>query len=99
MSERVHEDRASGSIAYLQQTDAKDFSRLLRVNRRTKDKETAEKNEGNHASTGLHDYLSDHSIRSRQHIWRNREADLLGRFEIDHQLKLCRLFDRKVGGL
>src|SRR5678809_676937 len=78
MSERVHEDRASGSIAYLQQTDAKDFSRLLRVNRRTKDKETAEKNEGNHASTGLHDYLSDHSIRSRQHIWRNREADLLG---------------------
>jgi hypothetical protein len=31
MSERVHEDRASGSIAYLQQTDAKGFSRLLRI--------------------------------------------------------------------
>jgi hypothetical protein len=26
----------------------------------------------------------DHSIRSRQHVRRNREADLLGRFQIDH---------------
>jgi hypothetical protein len=25
----------------------------------------------------------DHPIRSRQHVWRNREADLLGGFEID----------------
>ncbi len=26
----------------------------------------------------------DQSIRSRQHIARNRQADLLGGFEIDH---------------
>jgi hypothetical protein len=40
----------------------------------------------------------DHSIRSRQHIWRNDKADLFGGFEIDDQLKLGRLFDRQVGG-
>jgi hypothetical protein len=38
----------------------------------------------------------DHSIRSRQHIRRNRQADLLGGFEIDDQLELLRLLDRKI---
>ena len=42
---------------------------------------------------------SNHPIRPRQHIWRNREADLLGGFKIDHQLELRRLFDRKIGWL
>ena len=31
--------------------------------------------------------LLDYRIRSRQQIWWNRQADLLGRFEINHQLK------------
>jgi hypothetical protein len=35
--------------------------------------------------------LFDHFVRPRQHIWRNRQADLLRRLEIDHQLKLRRL--------
>ena len=41
----------------------------------------------------------DHSVRSRQHIWRDRQADLLGGFEIDDELKLLRLLDGKVSGL
>src|SRR5262245_6453807 len=41
----------------------------------------------------------DYFIRSRQHIRRNRQADLLGCLEIDDELKLFRLFDRKVCGL
>jgi hypothetical protein len=42
---------------------------------------------------------SNHPIRPRQHVRRNREADLLGRFEIDDQLEFRRLFDGKIGWL
>jgi hypothetical protein len=35
----------------------------------------------------------DHLIRPHQHIRRDREADLLGRFQIDDQLELHRLLD------
>ena len=28
-----------------------------------------------------------HLIRPRQHVWRNRQADLLGRFQIDDELE------------
>ena len=38
-------------------------------------------------------------IRSRQHIRRNREADLLGRFQIDDELELRRLLHRQISGL
>ena len=41
----------------------------------------------------------DYSVRSRQHIRRNRQADLLGGLEIDHQLKLRRRFNRQVSRL
>jgi hypothetical protein len=44
-------------------------------------------------------HSSDDSIRSGQHVWRNREADLLGGFEIDNELELRRLLDRQVGWL
>ena len=40
--------------------------------------------------------LLDHLIRSRQHIGRDRQTNLLGRFEIDDQLELFRLLDREV---
>jgi hypothetical protein len=40
--------------------------------------------------------LLDYLIRSHQHIGRNRQADLLGGFEIDEKLKRCRLLDGKV---
>src|SRR5262245_39140422 len=43
--------------------------------------------------------LSNHLIRSRQHVGRNRQADLLGGFQIDDELELHRLLDRKIGGL
>jgi hypothetical protein len=42
---------------------------------------------------------SDHSVRSRQHVRRNREAELLRRFQVDDQFKFRRLFDREIGGL
>jgi hypothetical protein len=38
----------------------------------------------------------DHPIRSRQHIRRDRQANLLGRFQIDRKLELCRLLNRQV---
>src|SRR5688572_1651298 len=39
------------------------------------------------------------SIRPRQHVWRNRQADLLGGFEIDHQFKFRRLLHRQLSRL
>jgi hypothetical protein len=38
----------------------------------------------------------DHLIRSCQHIRRNRQIGLLRGFEIDHELKLLRLFHRQI---
>ena len=38
----------------------------------------------------------DHFIRSHQHIWRDREADLLSCFQIDDEFKLRRLLHREV---
>src|SRR6478752_9161845 len=43
--------------------------------------------------------LSDHPIRSRQHVGRNRQADLFCCLEIDDQVELCWLFDGQIGGL
>ena len=42
---------------------------------------------------------SDDSVRPHQHIRRNRQADLLGRFQIDDELKLRRLLHGEIGGL
>jgi hypothetical protein len=44
------------------------------------------------AAWSLYDF-----IRSRQYIRRNRQAYLLGRLQIDHELKLHRLLHGKVG--
>src|SRR5437667_4022371 len=38
----------------------------------------------------------DHPIRPVQNRRRNRQADLLRRFQIDHQLKLCRPLDGEI---
>ena len=35
----------------------------------------------------------DHLVRPREHFGRNRQTDLLGRFEIDDELDLRRLLD------
>jgi hypothetical protein len=43
--------------------------------------------------------LLNHLVRSRQHIRRDRQADLLGSFQIDDELKILRLLDGKIGGL
>jgi hypothetical protein len=42
--------------------------------------------------------LFNDSIRSRQHVGRNCQADLLGRFEIDDELELDRLLDWNISG-
>jgi len=41
----------------------------------------------------------NHLVRPRQHIGRNRQADLLGRLQIDDELELLGLFHGQVGGL
>ena len=43
--------------------------------------------------------LPNDPVRPRQHIRRNRQADLLGSFQIDHQLELRRLLDGRSAGL
>jgi hypothetical protein len=40
----------------------------------------------------------DHVIRPHEHVGRNRQADLLSRFQIDDEPKLGWLFDRQVCG-
>src|SRR5438105_2165688 len=47
---------------------------------------------------GLSRPLLDHPIRPRQHLRRNRHADLLRGFEIDSKLKLHRLLYGQVSG-
>ena len=41
-------------------------------------------------------FLLDHPIRPHQHVRWNRQADLLRRFQVDHQLKLRRLLHRQI---
>ena len=41
----------------------------------------------------------NHLVRPRQHVRRNRQADLIGRFEVDNELEFPRLLHRKIGGL
>src|SRR5215470_919729 len=48
---------------------------------------------------GLSRRILDHLIRSRQHVRRNRQTDLLRGFEIDDQLKLRRLLYREISRL
>jgi hypothetical protein len=43
--------------------------------------------------------LFDHFVRPRQHVGRNRQADLLSGLEIDDELELNWLLDRQIGGL
>ena len=45
---------------------------------------------------GLSRRILDHPIRPRQHVGRNREADLFGCFQIDDELELCWLLHGKV---
>ena len=48
---------------------------------------------------GIAAWSLDNLIRSYQHIRRNRQADLLDGFKIDHQVELRRLLDREFRGL
>src|SRR5689334_21765213 len=38
----------------------------------------------------------DHRVRPPQHVRRNYDTKLLGGFQIDDKVKLCRLFNRKI---
>lgn len=42
--------------------------------------------------------LADHLIRAEQQRLRNGESERAGRFQVDHELELRRLLDRKVSG-
>ena len=42
---------------------------------------------------------SDNSVGSSENVRRNRQADLFSSFQIDHELELHRLLNRKVSGL
>jgi len=43
--------------------------------------------------------LFDHLVGDCEHAWWNRQAEGLGRLEVDDQLKFGRLYDRQVGWL
>jgi len=51
-----------------------------------------------HSTLATH-LLPNHSVREREHVRRKRQANLIRRFEIDDELELSRLLDRKIGGL
>ena len=87
MPEPVQEDGVARNCAWLQVTDAEDFSRLLRVNGTTKRNELGEK--GKDGDLSLDGFLCsltrhsppfslDHLVRSEQHGLRDRQAYLLG---------------------
>jgi hypothetical protein len=38
----------------------------------------------------------DHLVRSRQHVLRNRQTDLLRGFDVNDELELGRLLDREI---
>jgi len=75
------------NCAWLQVTDAEDFSRLLRVNETAKRNELGEKGKDGDLSLDafpcsltrhLPLFSFDHLVRSEQHGLRDRQADLLG---------------------
>src|SRR5262249_362047 len=39
----------------------------------------------------------NHSVRTKEHRFRNRQSDLFRRFEIDDELELSRLLHREIG--
>ena len=41
----------------------------------------------------------DYSVRSHQHVGRNRQTDLLGRFQIDDELEFVWLLHGEIGWL
>src|SRR6266511_4876541 len=47
----------------------------------------------------LCNFSPNHLIRSPQHLLRNRETDLLRRFQVDDELEFGWLFDGEIGGL
>jgi hypothetical protein len=49
-----------------------------------------------HSTPDTRPFSLNHLIRSRQNVGRYRQTDLLGGFEIDDELKLCRLFDGEI---
>ena len=109
LSKRLHEDRATGSSAWIQETYAEDFPCLLRVGKRnSKNKELPADQRVIllfiifFLASCLTPFASFHLITLSarcQHLRRNRQADLLRRLEIDHQLKLRRLLDGQIGRL
>ena len=43
--------------------------------------------------------LFDHLVGAREQLWWQGEAQCLGRFEVDREVKLVRLYHRQIAGL
>src|SRR5215471_18382791 len=84
-----------------------DFSRLLRLNWKAKRQEHGDESNAEHFS--IHFFLSrltphrlclsNDFIRPRQYVRRNGEANLMRGFQIDDELELGWLLDRKIARL
>lgn len=57
---------------------------------------TAEEPNGSYFSVFTTHASPNYPVRPRQHIRRDRQADLLGGFEVDDEFKLDRLLDGKI---
>ena len=52
-----------------------------------------------HSTLDICPFSLDQLVRPGEHLRRNRQADLLRRLQIDHQLELRRLLYRQITGL
>ena len=52
-----------------------------------------------HSTLDTRFFSLDYPVCSHQHVGRNRQADLLGGFQIDDELEFLRLLHREIGGL
>src|SRR5262249_6614803 len=111
LPERPPKYRAPRSSAWVEDTYAEDFPWLLRLNWNAQRNEHSGKD--NDRDFFLHVFPSslhstlltrpsfslDHLVRSCQYVGRNRQADLLGSFQIDDELEFHRLLNGKIGRL
>ena len=95
LPERINEDHATRSSAIIQETYAEYSSWLLRLGEmdESQNKRSEERSNNIYPWGSAQSKSFDHFIRSRQHVGRNRQTDLLRGFQIDDELELCRLLD------
>src|SRR5262249_22284545 len=92
----------AGHSATIQDAYAEDFSRLLRLGWNAKSQEQGAQSNADKFSVASsvisHACLPNHLVRSQQHTRRNRETDLLGGSQIDHEFKFSWLLHWQIAG-